>query len=311
MVPAISLAYEKAESDIMERPPRDSKEDHLVTVKLISFAYLQIGVFQALAGFYSFFVVMNDYGFQMTSLAWNAANKLNEYPVDSSKKSVCPCGKGSKDVGDDYAVKIKLGTLDTSDSKYGDIEANKCPDSEIGASKLGSWVTDAQSDYGSNDYENNPINWPYTWGCKYGSLKPGKECKYPDMEFTGDNPCYKASEALGHAQTAAFISIVIVQWADLIICKTRKLSIYHQGMENTIMLMGLLSETLLCIALAYIPALHTGIGTRDVIFVHWLPSFPFSICIFLYDETRKYLIRRDRRLYPENGAGWLETYTYY
>lgn len=308
MVPAISLAYEKAESDIMERPPRDSKEDHLVTVKLISFAYLQIGVFQALAGFYSFFVVMNDYGFQMTSLAWNAANKLQQYPVDSNKKSVCPCGRGSKDVGDDYAVKIKNGTLDTTDSKYGDIDASLCPQSRIGA---GSWVTNAQSDYGSNDYENNPENWPYTWGCKYGSLKPGKECKYPDMEFTGDNPCYKSSEALGHAQTAAFISIVIVQWADLIICKTRKLSIYHQGMENTIMLIGLLTETLLCIALAYIPALHAGIGTRDVIFVHWFPSFPFSICIFLYDETRKYLIRRERRLYPENGAGWLERYTYY
>ena len=31
--------------------------------------------------------------------------------------------------------------------------------------------------------------------------------------------------------TAFFVSIVIVQWADLIICKTRRLSLFQQGMK--------------------------------------------------------------------------------
>ena len=31
--------------------------------------------------------------------------------------------------------------------------------------------------------------------------------------------------------TAFFVTIVVVQWADLIICKTRKLSIIEQGMK--------------------------------------------------------------------------------
>lgn len=44
MVPAISFAYENPELDIMDRVPRNSKRDHLVNTKLISFAYLQIGV---------------------------------------------------------------------------------------------------------------------------------------------------------------------------------------------------------------------------------------------------------------------------
>merc|ERR1711865_440959 len=44
MIPAISLAYEKPEADIMKRPPRDQKVDRLVTKKLVCFAYLQIGV---------------------------------------------------------------------------------------------------------------------------------------------------------------------------------------------------------------------------------------------------------------------------
>ena len=44
MVPAISFAYENAELDIMDRFPRNSKRDHLVNAKLISYSYLQIGV---------------------------------------------------------------------------------------------------------------------------------------------------------------------------------------------------------------------------------------------------------------------------
>ena len=40
LAPAISLAYENAELDIMMRPPRSGKMDHLVTAKLLAFAYL-------------------------------------------------------------------------------------------------------------------------------------------------------------------------------------------------------------------------------------------------------------------------------
>lgn len=42
-VPAISLAYEAAESDIMKRQPRNPQRDKLVNERLISIAYGQIG----------------------------------------------------------------------------------------------------------------------------------------------------------------------------------------------------------------------------------------------------------------------------
>lgn len=45
-VPAISLAYEKAESKIMQRKPRDPQRDKLVNSRLISMAYGQIGIIQ-------------------------------------------------------------------------------------------------------------------------------------------------------------------------------------------------------------------------------------------------------------------------
>merc|ERR1711990_947083 len=63
MVPAISMAYEQAESDIMERPPRNPFTDKLVNERLISMAYGQIGMIQASAGFFVYFVIMAENGF--------------------------------------------------------------------------------------------------------------------------------------------------------------------------------------------------------------------------------------------------------
>ena len=105
MVPAISMAYEDAEADIMKRcdlrvlkyscdscpshhevgsfisifeairtprrPPRNAATDHLVTGKLMCLAYLQIGIMQALAGFYAWMLVLNDYGFPPVVLIGN------------------------------------------------------------------------------------------------------------------------------------------------------------------------------------------------------------------------------------------------
>lgn len=68
MYPAIALAYENAELDIMERAPRNSKRDRLVPIKLISYSYVQTGSFQALAGMYTYFQIMNDFGFKVNNI---------------------------------------------------------------------------------------------------------------------------------------------------------------------------------------------------------------------------------------------------
>lgn len=62
MAPAISLAYEMGEMDIMDRMPRNGKRDHLVTAKLISFSYLQVACIEFTGCMMTYFVVMNDYG---------------------------------------------------------------------------------------------------------------------------------------------------------------------------------------------------------------------------------------------------------
>jgi len=315
MIPAISLAYEKAESDIMQRPPRDASKDRLVTTQLIFFAYFQIGVFQALAGFYSFFVVLNDYGFRIGSVF--DSNPQSWFPYsDTSVDGVteCPCGGGYPQNKLEAFQKISIPMYcgvqgSTADGipalKSG--SAQECSEVESYAEKKGSTVEEMCT-LGLFEYD---ANWPYGWACPYGTHMPEKKCKFSDNDLDGGNACYKPAEALAFAQTAAFVSIVIVQWADLIICKTRSLSLYQQGMSNSVMLFGLCSETLLCCILCYMPGLGKLLNTRMLRSIHWMPSMPYSILIFLYDETRKYFLRRSRVQLQGKSIGFVEKYSYY
>jgi sodium/potassium-transporting ATPase subunit alpha len=307
MVPAISFAYEQPESDIMLRPPRDAEVDRLVTDKLIMFSYAQIGVFQALAGFYTFFVVLNDYGFRVGDIMGKAFD-FAAFPLDDSDiRDTCPCGKGQPKTGklfdsDDY-YKIYDGVLLTSETKGGNTESYMdtsaiaaCPKSALGAK--------------DSDGVTVSADWPFGYGCPFGSAKPTKKCKFEDG-WTA-SPCYRASWALRCAQTAAFISIVIVQLADATACKTRLLSLRYQGMSNTVMLYGFCSEMFLGIALAYFPFMNKAFNTAAIAPVHWFPAMPFSILILFYDEARKYIIRKDRATNGASGViGFVETYTYY
>jgi len=208
MLPAISLAYEKAESDIMKRKPRDPMYDKLVNQRLISLSYGQIGMLQAAAGFFTYLVILSENGF-LPSILIN----LRERWDDKTNNSV-------------------------SDS------------------------------YGSE--------WTYQ--------------QRKELELT----CH----------TAFFVTVVIVQWADLIICKTRKLSILKQGMTNHMLNFGLLFETALACLLSYTPGLNTALRLRPLNITWWFCGVPFSLAIFIYDETRRYLLRK-------NPGGWVEQETYY
>ncbi|XP_071517308.1 sodium/potassium-transporting ATPase subunit alpha isoform X13 [Panulirus ornatus] len=208
MVPAISLAYEEAESDIMKRQPRNPFTDKLVNERLISMAYGQIGMIQALAGFYTYFVIMAENGFLPPKL---------------------------------------FGIREQWDSKA---------------------INDLEDHYGQEwTYHDRKI-----------------------LEYT----CH----------TAFFISIVIVQWADLIICKTRRNSIVHQGMKNMVLNFGLCFETTLAAFLSYTPGMDKGLRMYPLKFYWWLPALPFSLLIFVYDECRRFVLRR-------NPGGWVEMETYY
>jgi len=208
MVPAISLAYEQAESDIMKRKPRNPKKDKLVNQRLIAMSYGQIGFIQAAAGFFVYFVILAENGFLPAYLfglrdAWDARN-----------------------------------------------------------------VNDLQDSYG--------------------------------QEWT-----YARRKVLEHTcHTAFFISIVIVQWTDLIVCKTRRNSLIHQGMTNHALNFGLVFETGLAAFLSYTPGMGAILKLYPLKYSWWFPALPFALLIFLYDEARRFIIRRC-------PGGWVEQETYY
>ncbi|CDW54807.1 Na+:K+ ATPase alpha subunit protein [Trichuris trichiura] len=207
--PAISLAYEESEGDIMKRPPRDSRRDKLVNERLISFAYGMIGMMQASAGFFTYFVIMGDNGFMPERL---------------------------------------LGLRDEWDSRA---------------------VNDLTDSYGQQ------------W--TYASRKV--------LEYT----CH----------TAFFVSIVIVQWADLIISKTRRNSLIQQGMGNWTLNFGIVFETVLAFFLAYCPGLDKGLRMYSLKLWWWFPALPFSILIFIFDESRRAVLRRSK------PGSFVERETYY
>merc|ERR1712195_190316 len=137
---------------------------------------------------------------------------------------------------------------------------------------------------------------------------------YKNSVVSGAQICYTTG-ALRFAQGVYLVSIVCVQWSDLLICKTRALSISQQGMTNMHANVGLLFETSLVALLCYVWFWYKALGTRQIAFPHFaVPSFSFFCVIMAYDELRKIFLRRGIRKSKRGRAsyiGWVVRNTYY
>jgi len=407
LAPAISMAYEGRESDIMSRPPRNPLIHKLVTMRLISFAYLQIGMLQAIAGFYAYFTVLHGFGFKPGHLVGLDIHRVfNEqrkevnlrdayylWCFDTAITEECIYlpnlldGDSPVTVGDEpvpwitqeefaqwqnnkedfakeakqYLVKISEQEADIADLTMDMLTDDTALD----------WAT-FESDY----WQSNLLNFdcPATGTttslfCKlsrdtqhsvnnvdlilfpnrrcfaedYSELWRKKEDAVPAAGVTGklanapppfcntDTNTYEFKprtfpfgegasndnlrslfpmqtrtrvESLAMSNSAYFISIIVVQWADLMICKTRVRSLFEQGMTNTFMNYSLFFETILGAFLVYVPIANTVTGTRPLRFTWWTAGVPFSLMIYIYDEVRKGWIRKNRN-------GWIHRNTYW
>ncbi|CAF1597765.1 unnamed protein product, partial [Adineta ricciae] len=203
LLPTISLAYERPESDIMTKGPIDKFRDRLVNRRLLSLCWGQIGLIQITAGFFTWVVVMAENGFWPSRLvgirkAWDAAA-----------------------------------------------------------------VNDLEDSYG--------------------------------QEWT-----YRQRKILEYMGYAAFLAaIVIVQMANLLVCKTRRLSLFQQGLRtNMFVNLCLILMPVVAVLLIYIPGLNRAIFLERLQPLWLLCPIPFALMIFGYDEIRKLFIRK----HPE---GWV------
>ncbi len=173
ILPALGLGAEKPETDVMRKPPR-KRSERLLTRNLLAMSYGIVGMVQAAAGFFAYFVVLYSNGWQ--------------------------------------------------------------------------------------------------WG----------------QDLASTDPVYRT------AITAFFASIIICQIADVIICRTRRQSLFTVGLfSNKLVLVGIASELILLGLISYVPALNTFFGTAPLEAWHFLLSVPFAIAILVGDEIRRLFVRRE------------------
>ncbi|CAL4121301.1 unnamed protein product, partial [Meganyctiphanes norvegica] len=91
--------------------------------------------------------------------------------------------------------------------------------------------------------------------------------------------------------TAFFVSIVIVQLANLVICKTRRDSIFQQGMKNWVLNFAICFEIALAAFLSYTPGMDSGLRMYPINWIWWISAIPFALLIFIYDELRRSILR--------------------
>ncbi|XP_033027946.1 potassium-transporting ATPase alpha chain 2 isoform X1 [Lacerta agilis] len=203
IIPSVSLAYEKAESDIMKRKPRHKKKDRLVNQELVTYSYLQIGLVQTIGAFLTYFTVYAQQGWLPHTL-----------------------------------LHIRTSWEDP-------------------------FTNDLEDSYGQE--------WTFS--------------QRQILEY--------------HGYTAFFVSITIEQVADLIIRKTRRNSIFQQGLfRNKVIWVGIISQIGIAVILCYGLGSVYALNFAPLRFQYWFVAVPFAILIWVYDEFRKLFIRR----YP--GSWW-------
>lgn len=76
--PAISLAYEEAEDDILDRPPRNLETDRLMSSRLLAYSYLEAGMIETFFCFLAYFWVFLDSGLEITEIFFVAPDYFVE-----------------------------------------------------------------------------------------------------------------------------------------------------------------------------------------------------------------------------------------
>jgi sodium/potassium-transporting ATPase subunit alpha len=95
------------------------------------------------------------------------------------------------------------------------------------------------------------------------------------------------------AVTAFFVSIVICQISNVMICRTNRESVFKKGLfSNRLILLGIASELVLVWLIVHNITAQKIFGTYHLTVPEMALSLPFALFILLADETRKFLLRR-------------------
>jgi sodium/potassium-transporting ATPase subunit alpha len=219
LLPAIALAYEPGELDLMIRAPRN-KEDHMVTLTLMAQAYGYQGWIEFWGGMFAYYVIFNDFGFPPGQIQMTA----NQYMVQSNPTDVY--NPTHPTFGNTYLF-----------SKY----MTSCPTFSAASTDpmvaMVDWVYTSSSTY---DLRNTMLNCNMSTGVPvYTQVIQWGTCNIQQISPYTNLPACFTTEGCKYAQGGYFIAIVLGQIFNAFVCKTRKLSTLSQGVSNTFLLFSI------------------------------------------------------------------------
>lgn len=121
----------------------------------------------------------------------------------------------------------------------------------------------------------------------------GREWYYPDRK-----------KIERKAQTAYFVAICWTQISDVIICKTRRVSLCKKKMKNNVLNVSLIVTLVAALLVTYVPFFNEVLGTESLRWHDFFLALPFMFLMIVGDELRRFLIRN-------NYSKWIEEETYY
>ncbi|CAD8185836.1 unnamed protein product [Paramecium octaurelia] len=277
--PCTTYVFEDADIDIMTRRPR-SQDEHLVSGKLLVYAYVQNGVLSTYCGYFQWFVTLYDFGFNPQDLLFIGV-----------RETILP------KTGDQY---------DPTDPWFGN-------------SNLKRIYENGKCDFPFPEEEIEEIDWIYANHAKLDLRMAYIECKDGELKevfqwapcsvnlvspYTKRPYCF-TTEASNYAQTSFFYGIVVGQICNYQGLRSLKNAGTFQGFSNYYMFFGFWVEFMLTVALSYIEVFNTVFGTRDLLFIHYgICALPFALIMLIWAEGRKWMIRASKS--KTNYPSWWE-----
>lgn len=208
VLPAIAFAFEEGEIDIMTRKPR-LKKDHLINLRTISQSHGYIGFTEFWGALFCYYVVANDFGFIPAEL-FMKVNTLIIVPNDNDVYNPTAWNLGNTHLNSTSCSNPKQ-TVDWLYTKHALVDLR-------------------MSALNCHMINGRPI---YTPSIKFGT------CRVQQISPYTNRPVCFTTEGIKYAQSAYFYGTVVGQIFNAFCCKTRKASVFTQGLNNTFMLFAI------------------------------------------------------------------------
>ncbi|KAK4442051.1 hypothetical protein QBC34DRAFT_456653 [Podospora aff. communis PSN243] len=105
------------------------------------------------------------------------------------------------------------------------------------------------------------------------------------------------AQKLNEASSIYFVTLVVMQWFNLLAVRTRRLSIFqhpplfNKATQNYYLFPAMLFALVMAFFWLYIPPLQPILGTTSVPVEHWFLPMAFGVGLLLLDEVRKFFVR--------------------